>query len=50
MNPKAFKDDSPMDEEAFVFGAFRLLPAQRIRSRTGNQVHLGSRALDVLVA
>src|SRR5215471_12906693 len=31
MNPEALKDDSPMDEEeAFVFGAFRLLPAQRM--------------------
>jgi hypothetical protein len=30
MNPKAFKDDAPMGEEAFVLGAFRLLPAQRL--------------------
>ena len=39
-----------MDEEAFVFGAFRLLPAQRILLEDGKPVHLGSRALDVLVA
>src|SRR5215471_15033490 len=47
---KALKDDSPMDEEAFVFGAFRLLPAQRMLLEDGKPVHLGSRALDVLVA
>ena len=39
-----------MDEEAFVFGAFRLLPAQRILLEDGKPVNLGSRALDVLVA
>jgi len=50
MNPVASKDDSPMDEEAFVFGAFRLLPAQRMLLDDGKAVHLGSRALDVLVA
>jgi DNA-binding winged helix-turn-helix (wHTH) protein len=49
MDPKAHKDDSPMDEEAFVFGAFRLLPAQRILLEDGKPVHLGSRALDILV-
>src|SRR5215469_12697860 len=50
MNPKALKDDFPMDEEAFVFGAFRLLPAQRMLLEDGRPVHLGSRALDLLVA
>jgi adenylate cyclase len=49
-NPKILKDDSPMDEEAFVFGAFRLLPAQRILLEDGKPLHLGSRALDLLVA
>src|SRR5262245_15593827 len=39
-----------MDEEVFVFGVFRLLPAQRILLEDGKPVHLGSRALDVLVA
>ena len=39
-----------MDEEAFVFGAFRLLPAQRMLLEDGTPVRLGSRALDVLVA
>jgi len=39
-----------LDEEAFVFGVFRLLPAQRILLEDGKPLHLGSRALDVLVA
>jgi predicted ATPase/DNA-binding winged helix-turn-helix (wHTH) protein len=39
-----------MDEEAFTFGSFRLIPAQRILSEDGNPVHLGSRALDILAA
>jgi TolB-like protein len=39
-----------LDEEAFVFGAFRLLPAQRILLQDGKPVNLGSRALDILVA
>jgi len=39
-----------MDEEAFVFGAFRLLPAQRMLFEGGKPVRLGSRALDVLIA
>ena len=50
MNPKTLMDDSPMDEEAFVFGAFRLLPAQRILLEDGKPVSLGSRAFDILVA
>src|SRR6516162_10351964 len=39
-----------MGVEAFVFGAFRLLPAQRILLEDGKPLHLGSRALDVLLA
>jgi TolB-like protein len=50
MNPKTLKDHSPMDEVVFVFGAFRLLPAQRILLEDGKPVHVGSRALDLLVA
>src|SRR5215469_9587681 len=50
MNPKTLKDHSPLDEEAFVFGAFRLLPAQRILLQDGKPLHLGSRALNVLIA
>ena len=50
MNPETRKDHSPLDEEAYVFGVFRLLPAQRILLEDGKPLHLGSRALDVLVA
>ena len=50
MNPKTVKGYSPLDEEAFVFGVFRLLPAQRILLEDGKPLHLGSRALDILVA
>jgi TolB-like protein len=39
-----------LDEEAFVFGAFRLIPARRILLEDGKPVNLGSRALDILVA
>ena len=39
-----------MDEEAFIFEAFRLLPAQRMLLEDGKPLHLGSRALDILVA
>ena len=39
-----------MGEEAFVFGAFRVLPAQRILLEGGKPLHLGSGALDVLLA
>jgi predicted ATPase/DNA-binding winged helix-turn-helix (wHTH) protein len=39
-----------MDEEAFAFGSFRLIPAQRMLLEDGNPLHLGSRALDILVA
>jgi len=50
MNLETLKDHFPLDEEAFVFGAFCLLPAQRILLEDGKPVNLGSRALDVLVA
>ena len=42
MNPETLKDRSPLDEEAFVFGAFRLIPAQRILLQDGKPLHLGS--------
>jgi len=38
-----------MGEEAFVFGAFRVLPAQRILLEDGKPLHLGSGALDVVL-
>jgi len=39
-----------MDEEAFTFGSFRLIPAQRVLFEDGKPLRLGSRALDILVA
>jgi predicted ATPase/DNA-binding winged helix-turn-helix (wHTH) protein len=39
-----------MDEEVFVFGSFRLLPAQRMLSEDGKPLRLGSRAFDILAA
>src|SRR5262249_20302400 len=38
-----------MDEEAFAFGSFRLVPAQRVLLDDGKPVRLGSRALDILI-
>src|SRR5262245_23402892 len=35
---------------AIVFGDFRLVPATRTLTRNGSRVHLGARALDVLIA
>src|SRR6266478_7458234 len=49
MNRKPFEDDSPMDEETFAFGSFRLIPAQRMLLEDGKPLRLGSRALDILV-
>jgi predicted ATPase/DNA-binding winged helix-turn-helix (wHTH) protein len=49
MNRDALEDDSPMDEETFAFGSFRLIPAQRMLLEDGKPLRLGSRALDILV-
>jgi predicted ATPase/DNA-binding winged helix-turn-helix (wHTH) protein len=49
MNGEALEDDSPVDEETFAFGAFRLIPAQRMLLEDGKPLRLGSRALDILV-
>src|ERR1700737_3901769 len=46
---EALEDRSPMDEETFAFGSFRLIPAQRILLDDGKPLRLGSRALDILV-
>ena len=37
------------DHETFVFGSFRLIPAQRVLLEDGKPLRLGSRALDILV-
>jgi predicted ATPase/DNA-binding winged helix-turn-helix (wHTH) protein len=50
INQDASEDDAPMDEEVFVFGSFRLIPAQRLLAEGGKPVRLGNRALDILVA
>src|SRR6266446_1529515 len=49
MNWDALQDDSPVDEETFVFGSFRLIPTQRMLLEDGKPLRLGSRALDILV-
>src|SRR6266404_4103703 len=49
MNWEALEDDSPVDEETFAFGSFRLIPAQRMLFEDGKPLRLGSRALDILV-
>ena len=41
--------DFPMDEETFVFGSFRLVPAQRKLLDNGKPLRPGSRALDILI-
>jgi len=38
-----------MDEETFVFGSFRLVPAQRKLLDNGKPLRPGSRALDILI-
>ena len=38
-----------MDDETFVFGSFRLIPAQRVLLDDGKPLRLGSRALDILI-
>jgi DNA-binding winged helix-turn-helix (wHTH) protein len=49
MDWDALQDDSPVDEETFVFGSFRLIPTQRMLLEDGKPLRLGSRALDILV-
>jgi predicted ATPase/DNA-binding winged helix-turn-helix (wHTH) protein len=39
-----------MDEESFIFGSFRLIPAQRRLSEDGKPLRLGSRAFSILLA
>src|SRR6266478_9410404 len=38
-----------MDEETFIFGSFRLVPAQRVLLDDGKPLRLGSRAFDILI-
>jgi len=39
-----------VDDETFIFGSFRLVPAQRVLLDDGKPARLGSRALDILIA
>jgi predicted ATPase/class 3 adenylate cyclase/DNA-binding winged helix-turn-helix (wHTH) protein len=41
--------DKPDDDETFVFGSFRLIPAQRTLLDDGRPLRLGSRAMDILL-
>src|SRR6202047_4317716 len=50
MNVNVLEDASAVDDEAFVFGSFRLIPAQRLLLDDGKPLRLGSRALEILVA
>src|ERR1700732_1069951 len=43
------RETSP-GEDAFLFGSFRLLPRQRLLLSGDEPVHLGGRALDILIA
>jgi len=42
--------ETPSGEDAFLFGSFRLLPRQRLLLSGDEPVHLGGRALDILIA
>jgi predicted ATPase/class 3 adenylate cyclase/DNA-binding winged helix-turn-helix (wHTH) protein len=49
--PAGSSKGSAADNDTFVFGPFRLLPAQRLLLRDeGEPPHVGSRALDLLIA
>src|SRR5580704_1878253 len=50
MNVNVLEDASAVDDEAFVFGSFRLIPAQRMLLDHGKPLRLGSRALEILVS
>ena len=38
-----------MDDETFIFGSLRLIPAHRVLLEDGKPLRLGSRALDILI-
>src|SRR5580700_7944970 len=50
MNVNVLEDAAAVDDESFVFGSFRLIPAQRMLLDDGKPLRLGSRALDILIA
>jgi DNA-binding winged helix-turn-helix (wHTH) protein len=44
------QETTSSNREIFVFGPYRLSVAERLLEREGAPVHLGSRALDLLIA
>jgi hypothetical protein len=44
-----WENGAAVDDETFVFGSFRLIPAQRTLLDDGKPLRFGSRALDILV-
>src|SRR6266481_7860243 len=42
--------ENPQTDEVISFGPFRLFAAQRLIERKGTPLHLGGRALDILIA
>src|SRR5215218_7729251 len=42
--------DKNNNSPAIIFGPFRLLPNSRLLERDGSPVHIGGRALDILIA
>jgi hypothetical protein len=47
MNWSALQDDSSVYDEAFVFGSFQLISAQRLLLDDGKPLRLGGRGLDI---
>ena len=44
-----WENDAAVDDETFIFGSFRLVPAQRVLLDDGKPVRLGGRALHILM-
>src|ERR1700738_3419611 len=49
-NPSGWRPAVTHDGDMILFGKFRLTPTTRTLTRDGSPVHLGSRALDILIA
>jgi predicted ATPase/DNA-binding winged helix-turn-helix (wHTH) protein len=49
INCDVLEGRSAVDDETFVFGPFRLIPAQRMLLDVGKPLRLGSRALEILM-
>jgi predicted ATPase/DNA-binding winged helix-turn-helix (wHTH) protein len=42
-------DENPVTKDAVSFGPFRLVAAERLLEKAGDPLHLGARALDILI-